>query len=159
MRLLCHVSHTEIHTKNSMVWTAGRSQGWVLPVLWKMRINCWRLALKEDGTIKNEGKKELVRSTWLALGNTLLGLSCVLACVVSHWSTPTFYWVLCTCCCCCYIVVAVLVGVVLLLLSLCTKKLKKRKKMKQMINTKRKREQGSTPKCVESKEKLETSST
>ena len=63
-RLLCRVSHTDIHAKNSIVWTAARHRAEHHPhLLGKIQINCcWRLALRiinnEDGTTKNEEKKK-----------------------------------------------------------------------------------------------------
>ena len=109
MRLLCHVSHTEIHTKNSMVWTAGRSQGWVLPVLWKMRINCWRLALKEDGTIKKEWRKKGTRTKYMAGPRQHITWTFVRACLRCLTLVDTdvllsfmYLLLLLLYCCCCF---------------------------------------------------------
>ena len=70
-----NVSHTDIHTKNCIVWTAARHRAECQPyvILGKILINCWRLALRinKDGTTKmrkqrNEKKMktEVVQKEW-----------------------------------------------------------------------------------------------
>ena len=64
----CSLSHTDIHTKNGIVWTAARHRGWVSAVYsgGKIQINCWRLALRTRYerrlNNKNEGTKN--RQKW-----------------------------------------------------------------------------------------------
>ena len=57
-RLLGHVSHTDIHTKNGIVWTAARHRAECHPYLGKSTlivVGGWQSIIKnEDGTINNE---------------------------------------------------------------------------------------------------------
>ena len=66
-RLLCHVSHADIHTKNGIVWTAARHRAECHPYLKKSQlidVGGWLYdtyqvcTINEDGTTKNEEKKE-----------------------------------------------------------------------------------------------------
>ena len=69
-----HVSHTHIHTKNGVVWTAARHRAECQPYVYleKILINCWRLSsrVNKDGTAnmrkqRNEknDKTEVLRSS------------------------------------------------------------------------------------------------
>ena len=69
--VLGHVSHTHIHTKNTIVWTAARHRAECQRYLEKSKlivVGGWLYVLpgvNEDGTTKEE-----CMSIWLALGNT-----------------------------------------------------------------------------------------
>ena len=54
-----HVSHTDIHTKNCIVWTAARHRAECHPYLEKSKLLlAVGFTYNKDGTTKNEKKKK-----------------------------------------------------------------------------------------------------
>ena len=123
-RLLCHVSHTGIHTKNGIVWTAARHRAECHPYLKKSKSivvggwlydTCKVCAINEDETTKNEEKKnhKIIVHGWLSATLGLLLYACLLA--LSH-SGRHIRTTVCACCCCHHGVAVLRLVVVLLLL-------------------------------------------
>ena len=85
--VLGHVSHTDIHTKNGIVWTAARHRTECHPYLEKSKFNCcWRLArftyYKRRRNNKEWGKKRKnIKYSYMAGSRQHLSWSFMRACL------------------------------------------------------------------------------
>ena len=129
-RLLCHVSHADIQTKNGIVWTAVRHRAECHPYLKKSKlivVGGWLIYTYLVSTINEDGtrmRKKNMRYSYMAGSRQHLICPCMRACLRCLNSGRHGRATVCICCCCYHgVAVLRLVVVLLLLLPLCTKKL------------------------------------
>ena len=83
--VLGDVSHTDIHIKNGIVWTAARHRA-ERQRTWKKSkiiiVGGWLFYVTKNEQQKRKREKRNIKYSYMSLGNTWLALSCVLVCVV-----------------------------------------------------------------------------